>query len=116
VKEGQRLSFSFLLASALSVSAQLPGQAHSNIIQGQPATVYRDPYGVPHIEAADERVAWFALGCEEARDGLLYIQFSAKRIQGKADARVALMGTPWHHATRTRMTSAFASIPAGPTL
>jgi hypothetical protein len=63
VKEGQRLSFSLLLASALSVSAQLPGQAHSNILQGQPATVYRDPYGVPHIEAADERVAWFALGC-----------------------------------------------------
>lgn len=47
------------------------------------ATVYRDNQGVPHIEAEDEVTAWYALGYEEARDSLLWIQWACKAVQGK---------------------------------
>jgi acyl-homoserine lactone acylase PvdQ len=36
------------------------------------ATVYRDVHGMPHIVAGDERLAWYALGYEQARDALLW--------------------------------------------
>ncbi|MCR9247511.1 MAG: penicillin acylase family protein [bacterium] len=48
------------------------------------ARVYRDPHGVPHIEANSETQAWYALGFEAARDGLLYVQASAKIVRGEA--------------------------------
>ncbi|ANM31035.1 hypothetical protein ABI59_17835 [Acidobacteria bacterium Mor1] len=47
------------------------------------ATVYRDENGVPHIEADTEEAAWYALGFEEARDALMYIQFNVKRWRGE---------------------------------
>ena len=60
----------------------LPGAAQTS--PSTQATVYRDPFGVPHIEAESEPVAWYARGFEEARDGLLLLQVSAKRVRGQA--------------------------------
>lgn len=48
-----------------------------------PATVYRDVQGVPHITAANEAAAWYALGFEQARDGLLWIQYACKAAKGE---------------------------------
>ncbi|MFO1077958.1 MAG: penicillin acylase family protein [Planctomycetota bacterium] len=50
---------------------------------GTPATVYRDEYGMPHIEAETEPAAYYALGYEQARDELLLIQMAVKRLRGQ---------------------------------
>jgi hypothetical protein len=47
------------------------------------ATVYRDENGMPHIVAETERAAWYALGYEQARDGLLFIQYACKAAKGE---------------------------------
>ena len=51
---------------------------------GSPILVKRDVHGVPHIEASDEAGAWYALGYEEARDGLWEIQKVVKAVKGEA--------------------------------
>lgn len=47
------------------------------------ATVYRDVQGMPHIVADNEPTAWYALGYEQARDALLWIQFACKSAKGE---------------------------------
>ena len=58
-----------------SQSIQIP-QAHQS-------TVYRDTNGVPHIVAESEVGAWYALGYEQARDALLWIQVTCKGAKGE---------------------------------
>ncbi|MBP8298876.1 MAG: penicillin acylase family protein [Planctomycetes bacterium] len=38
---------------------------------------------MPHIVATSERAAWYALGYEQARDGLLWIQYACKAAKGE---------------------------------
>jgi hypothetical protein len=47
------------------------------------ALVYRDSLGVPHITAESEKVAWYALGYEQARDGLLFLQYACRAARGQ---------------------------------
>ncbi|HEB54027.1 MAG TPA: hypothetical protein ENI87_12300, partial [bacterium] len=47
------------------------------------AFVYRDENGIPHIEAESEYDAWYALGYEQARDALLWIQIACKAARGE---------------------------------
>jgi penicillin amidase len=47
------------------------------------AVVYRDDHGVPHIVADNEVSAWYALGYEQARDALLFVQFACKAAKGE---------------------------------
>jgi hypothetical protein len=47
------------------------------------ATVYRDDHGMPHIEAQTEEAAWYALGYEQARDALLFLQIACKSARGE---------------------------------
>ncbi len=55
-------------------------------VQAPPApltAVYRDDYGMPHIVAETEYAAWYALGYEQARDGLLWVQYTCKAAKGQ---------------------------------
>lgn len=47
-------------------------------------TIYRDARGVPHVEAASERDAWFALGFVHAQDRLAQMLWLRQRAQGRA--------------------------------
>ena len=58
------------------------------------ATVYRDPNGVPHIEATNERTAWYAVGYEQARDELLFMQVQHAWLQGRACERFGFEAGP----------------------
>jgi hypothetical protein len=49
----------------------------------QTATVYRDVNGMPHIVTNNEATAWYALGYEQARDALLWIQMGCKAAKGE---------------------------------
>ena len=57
-----------------------------------PATVYRDEYGVPHIESPIEETAFRALGYEEARDGLFHIQANLARFRGESASVLGVGG------------------------
>jgi hypothetical protein len=62
--------------------------------QGGPsntAHVHRDPLGVPHITAESEEVAWYAMGYEQARDGLLFLQYACRAARGQL---ASLRGDP----------------------
>lgn len=65
----QTLAFALVAAAALAQ---------------QTAQVYRDVNGVPHIKSATEPAAWYAMGYEQARDGLYLIQAQVKRHRGQA--------------------------------
>lgn len=68
-----------VLLSLPSLPAQTAGPA-SNRWQ---ATVYRDEHGMPHIVAEMESTAWYALGYEQARDALLWVQYTCKAAKGE---------------------------------
>lgn len=76
VARGGVLLLAFLLLSAVSrpLTAQSPPSQ---------ATVYRDDHGMPHIEAQTEAAAWYALGYEQARDALLFIQIACRSARGE---------------------------------
>lgn len=71
-----------LIASA--AAAQVSPQGSTPLpIPAAYATVYRDFHGLPHIVANDEASAWYALGYEQARDALLWIQYACKAAKGE---------------------------------
>jgi hypothetical protein len=88
-KEGRKAELrKFGAFAILTVAAALPAQGQQASSFGQPpqdtfATVYRDTQGMPHIVAETERTAWYALGYEQARDALLWIQYSCKAAKGE---------------------------------
>lgn len=64
-----------------TLSAQVPAPPAP---VGTVVTVWRDEWGVPHIESPDEEAAWYALGYEQAKDALPQIQATVKKIRGQA--------------------------------
>ncbi len=48
-----------------------------------PATIVRDELGVPHVEAASERDAWFALGFVHAQDRLAQMVWLLRSARGR---------------------------------
>lgn len=66
-----------LLAMLLAAVAVTQGNTTSS------ATVHRDVHGMPHIVADNEATAWYALGYEQARDALLWIQYACKAGKGE---------------------------------
>ena len=67
------------LAFAEPVQSQVPDVDPQGF-----AEVYRDQWGVPHIVADDEEAAWYALGYEEARDALYWVQFNLRLYTGES--------------------------------
>ena len=47
-----------------------------------PVTVRRDRYGVPHVDAACELDAWFALGFSQAQDRMGQLEFIVRVVRG----------------------------------
>lgn len=61
---------------------QLDGELRvAGIVKG--ATITRDTWGVPHIEAESERDAYFALGYSMAQDRLFQIEMMRRLAQGE---------------------------------
>lgn len=67
----------------LALLALLPRATAQGSPSGNTAHVRRDPQGVPHITADNEVAAWYALGYEQARDGLLFLQYACKAAKGE---------------------------------
>ncbi|TPG59864.1 penicillin acylase family protein [Roseomonas nepalensis] len=61
----------------LAGELRLPGLA-------APVEVLRDEWGVPHIRAAGEADAWFALGAVHAQDRLFQMELNRRRALGRA--------------------------------
>jgi len=51
-----------------------------------PATVSYDDYGVPHVEADDERALYFAAGYTQARDRLFGMDLVRRQMRGELSA------------------------------
>src|SRR5688572_20765941 len=50
---------------------------------GAPVEIVRDGEGIPHIFAASERDAWFALGYAHAQDRLWQMEFQRRVAAGR---------------------------------
>jgi penicillin amidase len=46
-------------------------------------TIHRDSYGIPHVEAETERLAWFGLGWAAAQDRLWQLEYDRRRARGR---------------------------------
>lgn len=53
--------------------------------------IQRDPFGVPHVEAASEREAWFGLGFAHAQDRLWQMELLRRTARGRL---AELFGAP----------------------
>ena len=75
----------FLTATATFLVAPLFAlrQVGGGPPQSFPAEVYRDSHGIPHIRSSSETAAWYALGYENARDGLHLVQANLKAFTGE---------------------------------
>lgn len=60
--------------------------------------IWRDQWGVPHIEATCEADAWYALGYEEARDALFHVQCNLKSFTGRSAQYLGHKGASIHPA------------------
>ncbi|WP_051329074.1 penicillin acylase family protein [Geminicoccus roseus] len=87
-------------AAALPVLAigigSLPGIRGSQALQGLdgPATIARDVFGVPHIQASSERDAYRALGYAQAQDRLWQMEFQRRVAQGRLAEVVGAAALP----------------------
>ena len=63
-------------------------------VPGAPGTVqiHRDRHGIAHVEAADERSAWFAMGYACAQDRLWQLEWYRRRGAGRWSAIVGASG------------------------
>ncbi len=79
---GDALAFARAVACTTLVAALLAPEVAAQT--PDPAQVYRDEHGVPHIVANTEEALWYALGYENARDALFAVQVNIKLATGHA--------------------------------
>ena len=66
-----------------------------------PVTVYRDRWGVPHIEAQTDVDAWFGLGFCHGQDRAFQLELLARAGRGTISELVGVAGLPIDRLTRT---------------
>lgn len=64
------------------------------------ATVRRDRFGVPYIEAGSERDAWFALGFCHAQDRAAQLELIVRAVRGTLSAMIGPDGIPVDRLSR----------------
>ena len=85
---------------ARSGMPQLDGEVRvSGIAKG--ATITRDKWGVPHIEAESEKDAYFALGYSMAQDRLFQIEMMRRLAQGELSELAGSLALDIDKAMRT---------------
>ena len=64
-----------------------------------PVTVYRDRWGVPHIEAQTDVDAWFGLGFCHGQDRAFQLELLARAGRGTISELVGVAGLPIDRAS-----------------
>jgi penicillin amidase len=69
-----------------ALNAAVPGHTGDLRVPGlaAPVTIYRDRWGIPHIRAAGNGDAWFALGFVHAQDRLFQMDLNRFRALGRS--------------------------------
>lgn len=82
-----------LLAQAKERLAPVEGEIRAAGLQ-EPVEVIRDPWGVPHISAANLHDLWFAQGYVVASERLWQIDFLLRLANGRLSSMVSEMAAP----------------------
>ena len=91
-----RLVFRLLLGRRLPIvdgSLEIPGLV-------RPITIRRDSYGIPHIEAEDDRDAWYALGFCQGQDRAFKLESLLRVARGTLAERIGPRGLPIDRLSR----------------
>ncbi len=83
--------------------ASHPPLSGSLVVAGveAPVAIVRDRRGVPHVRAANERDAWFALGFVHAQDRLAQLLWLRRLAQGRSAECIGEEGLPSDRQART---------------
>jgi penicillin amidase len=86
-----------------ALRASHPPQTGTLVVAGveAPAAIVRDRRGVPHVRAANERDAWFALGFAHAQDRLAQMLWLRRVATGRTAELIGEEGLPADRRART---------------
>jgi penicillin amidase len=86
-----------------ALRASHPPQSGTLVVAGveAPVAIVRDRRGVPHVRAANERDAWFALGFAHAQDRLAQMLWLRRVASGRTAELIGEAGLPSDRRART---------------
>ena len=82
------------VTTTVDPAAHLPQMEGALAVPGAPAglRIHRDDHGIPHVEAPDERAAWFGMGYACAQDRLWQLEWYRRRGEGRWSEVVGASG------------------------